>query len=344
MTFRSAVLVRPNTLEYQETPLRDLRSWECRIRVAWAGICSTDLAIYHGHYPVPLPLVLGHEFCGVVEAVGDSDFSSLIGKTVTAEINNTCFSVQHSEGLCIHCSHGRPHHCSKRTVVGIINHPGAFAEQILVPVRNCHVLPDVLPARLGVMVEPLAAAIQTFEKTPLRQSDTVVVLGAGRLGALIAQVATCTGACVLSFCRSQETAERARRLSIQHVYPCPDICTMTEIIDEITYGKGADIVVEATGNPDFLNLALELVRPEGVIALKSTPGRPTPHFDITRLVVDEITIQGSRCGPFDVAMDHAFRYQKNLNQFIVAEYPFDELPAAIEHAGRGGKVVVKIGG
>ena len=334
-------LTAPGRVELAQRPVGRLKKYECRVRVAFCGVCGTDLAIHSGSYPVPLPLTLGHEFSGVVEAVGHSDHEALVGRAVTGEINNTCLARGQARP-CGACRAGRPHHCSQRTVVGIIRHPGAFAETITLPARCVHVLPRGMSLQAGALIEPLAAALQTFEKSPLRAGETVVVLGAGRLGALVALVADRLGARTLAFCRSEARRQWARPLGIA-VEIGTDADAIVQRVERFTKGQGADLVVEATGDSDMTALALRLVRPEGRIALKSTPGAPARDLDLTRAVVDEITFQGSRCGPFDKAIAFARRHRVDLDGLITAVYPLDRLSEAFAAARQGGKVLVAMG-
>lgn len=339
-SYQSAVLLAPNRIEIQETTRRRLKRYECAIRVEWAGVCGTDLALVSGQYPVPLPLVPGHEFAGVVQRVGDAQFSDLIGRPVTAEINNTCLAKD-ARRPCAECRAGRDHHCSRRSVVGIINSDGAFAEEVVVPARNVHRLPRSWSTRTGVMVEPLAAAIQTFEKSPLRAGESVVVLGAGRLGLLTAIVAKKMGARVLAICRSEATRQRARQWGVRAL-AIADADDVVEACRTFTRGKGADIVVEATGDSASLGLALRLVRPEGAIAVKSTPGAPARGLDLTRAVVDEVSIQGSRCGPFDKAIRFVQHHKLDLSTFITDEFPLERIDVAFRAARKGGKVAIRM--
>jgi threonine dehydrogenase-like Zn-dependent dehydrogenase len=207
--YRAAVLTKPRHLVIETRTLRRLKPNEVLIRVAYAGICGTDLALHSGGYRVPLPLVLGHEFSGIVEQVGSDDCSHLVGRRVTAEINNTCISCEFLRP-CPACRRGLDHHCSRRTVTGIMKHDGAFAEYVIVPRRNLHMLPPSVTLEGAVFIEPLAAALQTFRLTPICKGDSVVVLGAGRLGLLIGMVARSTGARVLMITRSRERCARAR--------------------------------------------------------------------------------------------------------------------------------------
>ncbi len=182
---------------------------EAIIQVKHAGVCGTDLALFHGDYPVPLPHVCGHEFTGIVKQVGQGVNSKWLSKTVTAEINNTCIAYNRKP-LCSACKNGLPSHCLERTVTGIIQHPGAFAEEVVVAAGTLHEIPDSVDPLTATLAEPLAAALQTFNMSPITGEETIVVLGPGRLGILIVFVAALKGLKVLAVSRSE--AKRGRAL------------------------------------------------------------------------------------------------------------------------------------
>jgi len=203
------VLTEPGRIEAQERARRALEPYEARVAVRVAGVCGTDLAIWSGGYRVPLPLVLGHEWAGQVIEVGAGGPANLAGRRVTAEINNTCYAL----GIEPHCDPAHrclPTHCRARTVTGIVAWDGAFQREIIVPWRAIHVLPDDFSDEEGALIEPLAAALQTFELSPAGAGDFVVVLGAGRLGALIALVAKARGAQTMVTTRDLHRAEILR--------------------------------------------------------------------------------------------------------------------------------------
>ena len=339
--YKAAVLTAPGKIEVQERPVPELLPEEALIRVRYAAICGTDLALYSGAYQTALPLVPGHEFAGEVAAVGDQAQSAWIGKKVTAEINNTCVSWA-SRDQCPACTAGIPNHCEKRTVLGIINCDGAFAELVRVPVQNLHVLPERIPLRHGVFVEPLAAAIQTFELTSISAGEMVVVLGAGRLGVLVCKVAALKGARIIAVSRTRYKLELAAKFGAEELVNAGESDVRRQV-SELTSGLGADIVVEATGDPEGLLLAMDLVRPRGTICLKSTPGVESSALPITRAVVNEIRIQGSRCGPFAKAIRMMLRHNLDLDSLISEVHPLDEVAAAFQAAGKRFKVLMQMG-
>ena len=341
-TYRAAVLVEPRRLEMQERAERALGWNEARVRVRAAGVCGTDLAIHDGHYPVPLPLVLGHEWVGTVEAVNGEKYSDLIGRRVVGEINHGC-ATQHPAPYCAICEAGFPTHCSQRTVTGITRRDGAFAEKLFVGGQNLRVIPDEMPEEAAIFVEPLAAALQTFVMTPVKPGDRVAVLGCGRLGVLAALVAEKLGARLAVFARRREHAAMAAQLSLSGVHIGVPDSEIPQTMKNATGGVGADVVIEATGSPDGLALALDCVRPRGTIALKSTPGVPVSRFDLTRVVVNEIRLQGSRCGSFSSAIEFWQSHRPPLERLITAGFPLERISEAIARAHQPGKVLVHCG-
>ncbi len=273
---------------------------EALIRIIVAGICSTDLELIRGYYP--FTGILGHEFVGEVEE-SPSD-PSWIGKRVVEEINVTC-------GMCSACQRGYSTHCKQRTVLGIQDLNGAFAEHLTLPLRNLHQVPDSVVSDAAVFTEPLAAALEILEQVHVQPSDKVLVIGAGRLGQLIAQVLNLTGC----------------ELQIVYRYPNQrDILVLNQVvaIEETELGaREFDIVVEATGSPGGFNLARQVVRPRGTIVLKSTYAGMIP-CDISSIVVDEITLVGSRCGPFNPALNLLAKCQINPIPLIDARYPLQK--------------------
>ena len=334
----AATLVAPRTIELQTREALKPGPNEVVIAVEHAGICGTDLALFSGDYTVPLPLVCGHEFVGTVNSIGDGVNPSWIGKRVTAEINNTCIAYNNSSP-CPACARNMPHHCLKRTVTGIITHDGAFAEEVSVPVGALHEIPETIDPVTATLTEPLAAALQTFEMTPVKGNETVVVQGPGRLGILIVLVAALQGLNVIAVSRSEAKRQRALQFGASEAWSPEEA---EQNIRETTEGLGADIVVEATGQPDGVQEALKLVRPRGTLSLKTTCGQPSGKMDWTRLVVDEICIQGSRCGPFEPALKTLAAHQKKLRSLITSAQPLAETQNALESAPRENKIVLNM--
>lgn len=332
----AAVLEAPGRLVLHPRPIRAPGRLEARVRVLAAGICGTDLALCSGDYPVDLPLVPGHEWVGVVEAVGEGVIPEMLGARVVGEINYTCRSWER-EAVCAACDRDLDNHCLERVVQGIIRADGAWATDLVLPAGNLHAVPTGVAERHAVLVEPLAAAIQTFELAPVFPGDHVVVLGAGRLGALIAQVARLRGARVIVVSRSPEKRKRAKKLGAKHVLAVD--ADLPRSVRDLTGPLGADLVVEATGSPDGLRLAQALVRPRGTIALKTTCGLPA-QLDATRAVVDEVQISTSRCGPFQKAIGMLRDEKLKLDPLLAGRFPLSRVHEALEAARGGGKIIL----
>jgi len=253
------------------------RAGEARIRLSLGGVCATDLELVRGY--MGFTGVLGHEWVGVVESAPGGAW---VGRRVVGDINCPC-------GACAACRAGRGNHCPSRTVLGILNRDGAFAERLSLPVGNLHWVPDGVPDEAAVFVEPLAAACQILEQVHITPQMSVVVLGAGRLGQLCARVLALTGARVSVVNRS--------RWKLDKLPPTVEAVAL----EDAGALPLADVVVECTGAPSGLAMATDRVRPGGTLVLKTTIKDPE-GFDPTRWVVDEITVVGSRCGPFDTAL------------------------------------------
>jgi len=338
--YTAAVLHQPRKITIAKRTEPQPESNEVLIRVNCAGVCGTDIAIFSGEYDVPLPLVLGHEFTGEISAVGSEVPKDLIGKRVTAEINNTCIAYKRKE-LCPACKRNLPTHCTQRTVVGIVSHDGAFGQLVKVPIGSIHELPEDISLQEGVFVEPLAAAIRTFELIEIKNGDTVVVLGIGRLGVLICAVARLMGAKTIAVSRSIDKLQQARRYGAVETIDASKNDVIKQV-KKMTDGLGADIVVESTNSPAGINTAINLVRPRGTIALKTTCGIPADNINITKLVVDEIRIQGSRCGPFEKAIDLLQNGKISVAPLIEAVYPLQDAARAIEAANQASKILIHV--
>ncbi len=335
---RIAQLIAPGKIQIQDSIHLKAGPGEAVIQVKHAGICGTDLALFQGDYPVPLPHVCGHEFAGIVNQVGEGVDHKWIGKTVTAEINNTCVTYNR-KSLCSACSKGLSSHCLERTVTGIIEHNGAFAEEVNVAAGTLHEIPDSIDPLTATLTEPLAAALQTFVMSPVTGEENLVVLGPGRLGILVTFVAALKGLNVLAVSRSQSKQQRAMD------YGAKWACSPEEaefLIKEKTEGLGADLVVDTTGNPDGISQALKLVRPRGTVCCKTTCGLPAKGLDITKLVVDEVRLQGSRCGPFEPALEILKTHHKKLRSLITSTRSLNDTQQALESASKENKVVINI--
>lgn len=324
-------------MRVEERPMPWLAEGEVLLEVLFSGVCQTDLSIYRGDYRIPLPRVLGHELCGKVAEVGPGVEEGYRGRLVVCEINDTCIS--HRDPFpCSFCVCGLTSHCSKRSVMGIFEWDGAFSQFLRAPVLNLRFLPEELSPQEGVFVEPLAAAVRTFELAGVKEGDVVAVLGVGRLGVLICKVACLAGARVIAISRSPTKLSRAEDYgAFQTIHA--DEENLTGRIQELTEGRGADVVVESTGNPQGIHLALELVRPQGTIALKSTPGLSS-EVDLTRAVVNEVRLQGSRCGSFSKALTLLAEGHIDVKPLIDRVYPLWNLETVFQEAAEGNKVLL----
>ncbi|MFN0084092.1 MAG: MDR/zinc-dependent alcohol dehydrogenase-like family protein [Blastocatellia bacterium] len=301
-----------------ETPLPH-RAGEALVRVTMAGICNTDLEIVRGY--AGFSGTPGHEFVGRVE---NSPDRSQVGRRVVGEINIGC-------GRCERCREGDPRHCRKRTVLGIRNRDGAFAEYLSLPPQNLHIVPDRISDRQAVFIEPLAAACEILDQTAIGPGRRVAVIGDGKLGQLISRVIAATGCDLTLIGKHPGKLELAANSGIK-----------TRLREEPAPEDGFDFVIEASGAPAGLRLALDLVRPRGSIVLKST-FHGEVSLNTSRIVVNEITVIGSRCGRFERALDLLEAGKIDVEPLIAAEFPLTDGIAAITEAGRPGvlKVLLK---
>ena len=293
-------------------------SGEVRIRTVLAGICNTDLEVVRGY--AEIQGVLGHEFVGVVDQAEDT---SLVGRRVVGEISASC-------RVCPTCRAGRYTHCPTRTTLGIRNRDGVLADAFCLPLANLHMVPDDLSDEMAVFTEPLAAACQVLEQIQVRPTDRVIVLGDGKLGLLVAQVVALTG------CDLVAVGRHAEKLAI---LAAKGVVTQ---LDGADIEGGADLVIECTGQREGFRRARQLVRPRGKLVLKSTYHGDLVPVDLSRMVVDEIRVVGSRCGPFPPAIRLLSQDLVDVMSLIEAEYPLDEGLAAFRHAGRRGALKVLV--
>jgi putative nucleotidyltransferase with HDIG domain len=304
-----AAWIEDNAVTVRERPLPRLGPDDVCIRVSLAGICNTDHEILRGYAPGGIP---GHEFIGFVE---QSPNAALIGRKVTAEINCAC-------GACAWCARDLGRHCPDRTVMGILGRDGALAQYVAAPLANIRVIPDWMSDTRAIFIEPLAAALEILEQTPIDREERALLLGDGKLAQLIAIVLQSTGCDVTMVGKHESKLARARALGARaikaHAFePAPSF----------------DIVIEATGNAEAFAAAAASVRPRGRIVLKSTyAGSLT--LDASRLVVNEITVIGSRCGRFDHAIEFMHAHNPPLETLIDATYDLREIEQAFAHSAR----------
>jgi threonine dehydrogenase-like Zn-dependent dehydrogenase len=280
---------------------------EVIVDVLRAGICETDLQLCKGY--MGFRGTLGHEFVGIPRS------GRFAGRRVVGEINCSCH-------VCESCRRGLKNHCSGRTVIGILGHDGAFADSLLIPDVNLHAVPDCVSDDEAVFVEPLAAACRIPEQHRLTGEERVTVLGDGRLGNLCAQVLKHHGCQVRVVGRHDAKLQLLNELGIQ-----------TTRLDHLVTDRLADVVVDCTGSPTGITTALQLVRPCGTIVLKTTVAA-SQNLHMAPFVIDEITLVGSRCGPFDVAVDLLSRGIISVRPLLTAEYPLKAATEAFEHAAR----------
>lgn len=288
---------------------------EALVRVAMAGICNTDLELTRGY--MSFSGVLGHELYGVVESAPDA---RLVGRRVAGEINLAC-------GACALCAQGLGRHCPKRSVLGILGKDGCFAEYVTLPVANLQLVPDRIPDELACFIEPTAAACEILEQVQVRARDRVAVLGDGKLGLLCAQLLLTTSCKLTLIGKHDKKLALARARGIE-----------TRAADGVE-PRSFDIVIEATGSPEGMALATSLVRPRGTIVLKSTY-HGTLSIDLAPFVIDELTIVGSRCGPFAPAIAALASGEIDPRPMIDAVVPLSNAAEAIETAAKPGVLKV----
>ncbi|MFN5066323.1 MAG: MDR/zinc-dependent alcohol dehydrogenase-like family protein [Aphanizomenon sp.] len=301
-----------------DIPLPEPPAGEALVRVLQAGICNTDLELIKGYYPYTG--VIGHEFVGVVE----QGPKQLINQRVVGEINAAC-------DKCRFCDRGQPRHCENRTVLGIVNRHGAFAEYLSLPVKNLHLVPENVSTAAATFTEPIAAALEIQQQIQICKNDRVLVVGDGKLGQLIAQTLALTGCELLVIGRHQEKLVNLAARGIK-----------TGLANSVT-DKYFDISIDCTGNPEGFNIARRALRPRGTLILKSTYAGNL-SLDASSLVVDEITLIGSRCGPFAPALELLATGKVEVQSLIHAYYPLSQGLEAFEKAKTKGvlKVLLEI--
>lgn len=317
-----AVWLKNQALSFRKgVPEPEPLAGEALVKVGLAGICGTDLELVKGYYP--FSGVPGHEFVGQI--VRAPDQPARVGQRVVGEINVTC-------GSCRYCLAALPTHCENRSVLGIKNRPGAFAEYLCLPLKNLKTVPDTVSDDAAVFAEPLAAALEIQEQIDIRPTDRILVLGAGRLGQLIAQTLALLDCdlTVVARHKNQQALLAERQIGW---------------IDEHHIRQRAfDIVIEATGSIDSVTLAQQAVRPRGTIVLKSTTSeKGNLQLNFSSLVVDEVTLVGSRCGPLASALRLLEKQLVDPTILITERYGLDKALKAFEHASAPGalKIILK---
>jgi alcohol dehydrogenase len=289
------------------------------LRLLVGGICNTDLELQRGYYQ--FAGTPGHEF---VAEVVEADTPSLIGQRVVGEINLAC-------AHCEWCRKGLGRHCPNRTVLGIVKHPGAFAEFLTLPERNLHVLPGGIPLERAVFTEPLAAACEILDQVAIPPGETVAVLGDGKLGLLAAMVLNAHGLTVHLFGRHPEKLRIAAATGVATALASGKLPTAE-------YGW----VVDATGSPEGLRTAAAMARPRGTVILKSTV-HAAVAIDTAPIIVNEITLVGSRCGRFEAARALLGDERIRLEEMIADRFPLQDAARAFERAAQPGVLKVLVG-
>ena len=297
-----------------DLPIPDLKPGEALVKVLRAGVCNTDLELMRGYYPYVG--ILGHEFVGVVEAGSEL----LMGQRVVGEINASC-------GQCEFCRRGIKTHCVDRTVLGIVNHHGAFAEYLALPIENLHCVPDEVSTDAATFTEPLAAALEILEQINITPNHRVVVIGDGKLGQLVAQAIATTNCDLLAIGRHSS--------KLQLLEQCGIAVGFTDGIQSRSY----DIAIECTGNPDGFAIALDALKPRGTLVMKSTYAGNL-SLDASRIVVDELQLIGSRCGPFAPALALLAQHKVQVLPMIQARFPLVDGLAAFDRASVKGTLKI----
>ncbi len=307
-----------NQLKLAEVPIPEDKT-EALIRVTRSGICNTDIEIVRGY--AGFQGTIGHEFVGVVEKADDAP--QLVGKRVVGEINAGC-------GVCDKCVAGDPRHCLTRTVLGIVGRDGAHAEYLQLPSRNLLEVPDRVSDEQAVFVEPLAAAYGITEQVDLTPETRVAVIGDGKLGLLCAMSLAIKSQNVSLVGKHRAKMAIAEKCGVEAIQ-----------LNDLTASMNGrfDVVVEASGSESGFATALDLVRPRGKIVLKST-FHGTPAWQASRVVVDEITIVGSRCGRFAPALDLLATGSVDVEALITEEFPLGDGVAAMTRATEKGALKV----
>jgi len=320
-------------LKQTNAALPKLRPGWALVRVHMAGICNTDVEIlrgYHNFRGIP-----GHEFVGEVEAVAGVSAAlekKWIGKRVAGEINVACRALGFNP-VCRFCKRRLTRHCERRKVLGIVAHDGAFAEYVTLPLENLHVIPDAVSDEAAVFVEPLAAACEILEQVDVRKFHEAAVLGDGKLAQLIARVLRTALPRVVLYGKHSHKLALARSAKIQTKRVRGDASDLQRVKEKFA------LLVEATGSPSGLALAQEMTEARGTLVLKSTFHGAAP-VETWPIVVKELSVIGSRCGPFDKAITLLRTGKIDPRPLIMRTFPLREANAAIVFAQKSGVMKV----
>ena len=324
---RAIVLRGPGQVSLEDVPAPEPGPGEALIDVRCAGICGTDLQLVRGY--MAFTGIPGHEFVGTVTRVTSRPDRVLNGCRVAGEINLAC-------GECRRCAEGLSRHCGRRRVMGLLGKDGVFAQQVTLPVRNLHVIPDGVTDEQAVFIEPAAAALEILDQISVSPSQDILVLGDGRLGLLAAQALASRGCEVTVAGRHETKLSLARSLGLKTIMA-------HDMGDDTKDRDRHDMVVEATGSAQGLDLALGLVRPRGTVVMKTTCEGATP-FAAWRAVVNEITMVGSRCGRFEPALALLQSRSINVADMISESLPLADARRAFRRAAAPGVLKVLLQG
>ena len=310
-----AIWLEDKQIELRENlPVPAPKSGEALVKVLKAGICNTDLELVKGYYPYRG--IIGHEFVGVVE----QGSQQLKNQRVVGEINASC-------GNCDYCLGGIKTHCPNRTVLGIVNRHGAFAQYLTLPIENLHIVPSNVKTEVATFTEPIAAALQIQQQISITPKTKVLVVGDGKLGLLVAQTLSLSGCYLQVIGRHQDKLDLLKELGIN------------TNLEAISIERKFDVAIECTGNSAGFELARFALKPRGTLILKSTYAGKL-KLDASALVVDEITVLGSRCGPFDLALQLLAENRLNIEPMISGSYELSDGLSAFTHAQRRGTLKI----
>ena len=320
-------------LKATSTPLPKVRSGWALVRVRLVGICNTDVEMLHGYYN--FSGVPGHEFVGTVEelrGVSAAEKKKWVGQRVCGEINISCKALG-LRPVCDFCRRALKTHCAHRTVLGIIGHPGAYAEYLTLPLENLHAVPDGISDEQAVFVEPLAAACEILDQIDVRKYRGAAVLGDGKLAQLIARVLKTALPRVVMYGKHAKKLALARRARIETKRVRGDASDLQRVKENFS------LVVEATGSPSGLALAQHMTEARGTLVLKSTFHGAAP-VETWPIVVKEITVVGSRCGPFPKAIAMLRSAKVDPSPLITRTFPLAAAQEAIAIAQQPGVMKV----
>jgi alcohol dehydrogenase len=328
-----AFRIENRKLKATSSPLPKLRPGWALVRVRLAGICNTDVELLHGYYN--FRGVPGHEFVGSVEdlqGVSAAERKKWLRRRVCGEINISCAALGRRP-VCNFCRRGLKTHCARGTVLGIINHAGAYAEYLALPLENLYAVPDGVSDEQAVFVEPLAAACEILEQVDVQKFRESAVLGDGKLAQLIARVLRTAMPRVVMYGKHEKKLALARRAGIATKMVRGDASDLKRVRETFR------LVVEATGSASGLALAQQMTEARGTLVLKSTFHGVTP-VETWPIVVKEITVVGSRCGPFARAIILLRSGKVDPQPLITRTFPLADAPAAIAYAQKPGVMKV----